>query len=75
MEILKKEKDNPWLKRLLEIKVGQKVAVEFKSRGTVRSIISDRIVNDFPDMEIVTKKMETEIEAKKVKYLEVERLK
>lgn len=74
MEILKKEKNNPWIKRLLAIGVGEKVAIEFKSRATVRSIISDRVVNDFPEIELTTQKAEMEIGGKKVKYLEVERL-
>lgn len=75
MEILKKEKGNPWLKRLLNFEIRKKYPVEFKSKNTVRSIISSEILDNYPDMEFTTQKAEVEIDGKTIKYLEVERLK
>lgn len=75
MEILKKERGNPWWKRLIEFEMERDYAIEYKSKETVRSIISRDILDDYPEMQFTTKKAETTIEGEKVKYLNVRRIK
>lgn len=71
MEVWKKERGNGWRKRLLKMRVDQVAYIEFKSKETVRSIISRDIFDKYPEYLFETKKVEFD----GVKYLEVRRIK
>lgn len=72
MEIVTKEKVTPWHEILMGMEKGEVKPFEWKSSRTIRSCISDYILNEFPDAEFTTKKQSKE---DGTKYLEVKRLK
>lgn len=75
MEILKKERGNPWWKRLSAFEMERDYAVEEKSKDSVRSIISRDLLEKFPEMQLITNEVEANIGGEKVKYLNVRRIK
>jgi hypothetical protein len=73
-DILKKERGNPWRKRVIAFEIDKDYAVEYPSKETVRSIISRDILDRYPEMVFTTKKAEALVDDHITKYLKVRRV-